>query len=148
MAETLRTSNQGNDLIYFRPDAKQGEISGRIIEGSLAIGISIYEHDDLDWVAWVINRVIDYVQSDLEGIVSFYTFGAAGIIIETGLEVSGLNDMRDQAINGMVTGREISYLDKGQTDLITSGQRIENRVEMAGDESRYAVTFVLEPVSP
>jgi hypothetical protein len=114
----------------------------RIIEGHLAINVAIYEHDDLGWLGWLINAVVDLVQSFLAHLVDAFTFGLGGYIILAGLEVSGLNDMREQAVDSMVAGWEVEVLHQGSTALLPgTASAHEWPLEMATSESRYKVTL-------
>ena len=114
----------------------------RIIEGHLAINVAIYEHDDLGWLGWLINAVARFVQSFLAHLVDAFTFGLGGYIILAGLEISGLNDMREQAVDSMVAGWEVEVLHQGSTALLPgTTSAYEWPLEMATSESRYKVTF-------
>jgi hypothetical protein len=128
--------------IYFRKPLSDGDeptyaIEGRIIEGYLAVGVGIYEHDDLGWLAWLINEVIDVVQSFLEGLLDDVTGGVGGYIVEFGLESSGLNDMREEAVNAMVSGWEVECLHEGTWQWPTQNMSLD----MNGPESEYQLTF-------
>ena len=133
-----RFSNHDNCIYPYavRPDGR------RIIEGHLSINIAIYEHDDLEWLDWLINAVIDLVQSFLAHLVDAFTLGLGGYIISAGLEASGLNDMREQAIDSMVAGWEVEVLHEGRTSLLPSTENTYKwSKEMHTEESRYKVTF-------
>jgi hypothetical protein len=119
----------------------------RIVEGHLSINIAIYEHDDLGWLGWLANAVFSFVQSFLAHLVDAFTFGLGGYIILAGLEVSGLNDMREQAIDSMVAGWEVEILHEGQTALLPAATNTyEWPLEMATNESRYKITFKADRV--
>jgi hypothetical protein len=129
---------------YIYPYAGRETGQRRVIEDYLAIRVTIYEHDDLGWLADLIDAVIDFVQSWLAHLVDAFTFGLGGYIILAGLEVSGLNDMREQAIDSMVSGWEVELLHEDDTrlqpDAITDFP-CEWSLTMMTDESEYRITF-------
>lgn len=121
----------------------------RIIEDILSINMAIYEHDDLDWLEWLFNEIIDFVQSFLAHLVDVYTCGTGGFIILAALEVSGLNDMREQAIDSLVSGWEVEILHEDGTTIQPNTIRSNMwpfiwELDMATDESRYKVTFIAD----
>jgi hypothetical protein len=114
----------------------------RLIEDFMSINIALYEHDDLEWLDWLINAVVKLVQSFLAHLIDAFTYGLGGYIIEAALEVSGLNDMREQAVDSMVSGWEVELLHQGQTTLIPGvDDTYQWSLEMATSESKYKVTF-------
>ena len=70
--------NNGDDEIYHRSDPKIGTIDGRIIENYLSISMGIFEYDDWGWLGWIIDKIIDIVQSFLEDLIDMITFGVGG----------------------------------------------------------------------
>lgn len=67
-----------------------------------------------------------------------------GFIIEQAIEVSGLNDMREQAVDSMVAGWEVEVLHQGSLVLlpgdIPSGTDTYDRQKtFPGDESKYQI---------
>lgn len=129
----------GDGEIYYRniPDADPAVICGRPIETYLSISVGIYEHDDLAWLAWLINHVIDIVQSFIEGLINIYTGGVGGYLVEFALEASGLNDMREQAINSLVSGWEVELLHEGTWTYPS----VNSILDMNGPESQYQLDF-------
>lgn len=128
------------DVCIYGPDG------ARVIEDFLSINVAIYEHDDLAWLAWVIDTIIDFVQSFLAHLIDVFTFGVGGYIVEAGLEVSGLNDMREQAIDSMVAGWEVEVLHQGSLALIPQDMPLgtntwDREKTFPGKESRYQIRF-------
>lgn len=114
----------------------------RVIEGRLSINIALYEHDDLGWLGCLIDAVLDLVQSFLAHLVDAFTFGLGGYVILAGLDVAGVNDMREQAVDSMVAGWEVEVLHQGRIALSPgAADTYELPLEMATSESRYKVTF-------
>lgn len=130
-----------NDDNYIYPNSNWPG-GRRIIEGELSISIRICEHDDLDWLTTLMNAIIDQIQSFLANLVNVYTFGMGGYIISAGLEVSGLNDMREEAIDSMVSGWEVEVLHKGKTSLLpnTNDTYVWDKT-LTTDESKYKIYF-------
>ncbi|MBT8330899.1 MAG: hypothetical protein KJP06_01100 [Deltaproteobacteria bacterium] len=117
----------------------------RIIEDYLAISIAIYEHDDLGWLAWLIDSIIDLVQSFLAHMVNAFTFGLGGYLIEAGLELSGVNDMREQAIDTMVASWEVEILHEGKVQITPPAEdTLPHPLRMKTNESEYQVNFVID----
>ena len=117
----------------------------RFIEDYIAISIAIYEHDDLGWLAWLIDSIIDLVQSFLAHIVDAFTFGLGGYLIEAGLELSGVNDMREQAIDSMVASWEVEILHEGKVQIRPPAEdTFSHLLRMRTDESEYHVNFVID----
>jgi hypothetical protein len=137
-------SSFADDANYVYPiDARFG--GRRIIEDYIDIGIAIYEHDDLGWLGDLINEIVDMVQSYLAHMVDAFTFGLGGYLILAGLEISGVNDMREQAVDTMVSGWEIEILHEGQVTMNPpSEDLIEYPLRMKTKESEYQVTFVID----
>ena len=139
-AGTSISSFRNNDQhIYFKPTER------RIIEGKLHINIAIYEHDDLAWLEFLISAVISLVQSFLAHLIDVFTLGLGGYIIEAGLEVSGLNDMREEAVDSMVSGMEVEVLHQGKVSITPNEDNNYTESLVMGrrdiDESVYKVTF-------
>lgn len=140
------TFNNGDNFIYHRSDPKVGSINGRIIENNLSISMGIIEYDDWGWLGWLIDKIIDIVQSILEDLINIFTFGIGGYIIEIGLEASGLNRMREQAINSLITGFEFELICEGTTTAyVDNGKLILPELDARG-EAGYKVFFELEQV--
>ena len=117
----------------------------RIIEDYIAISIAIYEHDDLGWLAWLIDSIIDLVQSFLAHMVDAFTFGLGGYLIEAGLELAGVNDMREQAIDSMVASWEVEILHEGKVQITPSAEdSVPHPLRMKTNESEYQVNFVID----
>jgi hypothetical protein len=117
----------------------------RFIEDYIAISIAIYEHDDLGWLAWLIDSIIDLVQSFLAHMVDAFTFGLGGYLIEAGLELSGVNDMREQAIDTMVASWEVEILHEGKVRITPPEEdTFQHPLRMKTDESEYRVSFVFD----
>ena len=111
----------GDEGLFYVDDPAY---SYRIIEDFITIHASLYEHDDLGWVGWLINVAIDIIQSFIVSFISAaiatVTGGsgaAIGLFIATGLEASGLNDMREELVNSMVSSWEIEVLHEGSFSL-------------------------------
>lgn len=138
-----RSSFQNNDNHVY-PHALR-PYGRRIIEDYIQISIAIYEHDDLGWLAWLIDEIIDLVQSFLAHMVDAFTFGIGGYLITAGLEISGVNDMREQAVDTMVSGWEVEILHEGQVNMNPpSEDLIEHPLSMKTNESEYQVIFVID----
>ena len=81
------------------------------------------------------------------GATGLSAIGLAGLpvglhIILARLQVSGLNDKRQQAVDSMVAGWEVEVLHQGSTALLPgTTSAYEWPLEMATSESRYKVTF-------
>ena len=77
--------------------------------------------------------------------LGFSTLGLGGYIIEAGLEVSGLNDMREEAVDSMISGMEVDVLHQGNVSIIPNeNNNYTKSLEMGRrdiDESVYTVTF-------
>jgi hypothetical protein len=117
----------------------------RFIEDYIAISIAIYEHDDLGWLAWLIDSIIDLVQSFLAHMVDAFTFGLGGYLIEAGLELSGVNDMREQAIDSMVASWEVEILHEGKVQITPPAEdTVSHPLRMKTNESEYQVDFVID----
>ena len=117
----------------------------RFIEDYIAISIAIYEHDDLGWLAWLIDSIIDLVQSFLAHMVDAFTFGLGGYLIEAGLELSGVNDMREQAIDSMVASWEVEILHEGKVQIRPPAEdTFSHLLPMKTKESEYHVNFVID----
>jgi hypothetical protein len=138
-----KSNFQNNDNFVYpyviRPNGR------RIIEDYIAISIAIYEHDDLGWLAWLIDTIIDLVQSFLAHMVDAFTFGLGGYLITAGLELAGVNDMREQAIDSMVASWEVEILHEGKVKMTPpEDNSIEHPLSMKTDESEYRVNFVVD----
>lgn len=138
-----KSNFQNNDNFVYpyatRPNGR------RIIEDYIAISIAIYEHDDLGWLAWLVDTIIDLVQSFLAHMVDAFTFGLGGYLIEAGLELSGVNDMREQAIDTMVASWEVEILHEGKVQLTPPAEDSSlHPLRMKTKESEYQVNFVID----
>jgi len=124
----------------------------RIIEEYLEIGVSIFEYDDLDWLAACINAVISHVQSFLTSIVgNIIPFG--GVLLNIALEASGVNDMREEAIDALVSSFEVEVLHEGKITIRPGqvqdqfvGNVYKKSKTFVSDESKYKTTFELERI--
>jgi hypothetical protein len=122
-----------------RPDGR------RIIEDYIAVSIAVYEHDDLGWLAWLIDSIIDLVQSFLAHMVDAFTLGLGGYLIEAGLEIAGVNDMREEAIDTMVAGWEVEILHEGKMQLAPPTEdTFAYPLRMKTAESEYEVNLVID----
>lgn len=137
-----KTIDEEDGLIY----APGYENNRRIIEDSLNISVSIYEHDNLDWLESAINYIVDYVQDYLAHLTDAFTCGLGGFIILAALEISGLNDMREEAIDSLVSGWEIELLHVNKTKFIPPNINNVSSLHMGWpeDESEYQVWFKVE----
>jgi hypothetical protein len=138
-----KSNFQNNDNFVYpyatHPDGR------RFIEDYIAISIAIYEHDDLGWLATLIDTLIDLVQSFLAHMVDAFTFGLGGYLIEAGLELSGVNDMREQAIDSMVASWEVEILHEGKVKITPPEKdTFPHPLRMKTNESEYQVNFVID----
>ena len=121
----------------------------RQIEDYLTLSVSIFEHDDLDWLAWLLNEIIDLVQNFLTGLISTVTGGVGGYVVDLALEVSGLNDLREQAINSLVTSWEVDLLHHRTHCYVLDPNVVfsVSGIDFADQESAYSMTFTVYPFS-
>ena len=77
--------------------------------------------------------------------VDAFTFGLGGYLIEAGLELSGVNDMREQAIDTMVASWEVEILHEGKVQLTPPAEDSSlHPLRMKTKESEYQVNFVID----
>jgi hypothetical protein len=77
--------------------------------------------------------------------VDAFTFGLGGYLIEAGLELSGVNDMREQAIDTMVASWEVEILHEGKVRIAPPEEdTFQHPLRMKTDESEYQVNFVID----
>ncbi len=128
----------------------------RIIEDFLNINASIFEHDDLGWVGWLINEAIDIMQNFIIGVISTalaaVTGGSGeviGFFIAAGIEASGMNDMRRELVNSLVSGWEIEVLhdqsfkiNKSYIELLNfASNRAHDPIVFDDNESQYQLNL-------
>ena len=145
--DTGKTSFSLNDgHLYFRPNDFLIPSGRRIIEDFLSINIALYEHDNLEWLEFLANALISFAQSFLAHMIDAFTLGLGGFIIEAGLEVSGLNDMREEAVDSMVSSWEIELLHQDQAVLSLRQNGTYNlpSLDMKTSESEYKITFEVQ----
>jgi hypothetical protein len=141
---TFAKSNFQNKDNFVYPYATRPN-GRRIIEDYIAISIALYEHDDLGWLAWLIDSIIDLVQSFLAHMVDVFTFGLGGYLIEAGLELAGVNDMREQAIDSMIASWEVEILHEGKVQIRPPAEdSFPHPLRMKTNESEYQVNFVID----
>jgi hypothetical protein len=77
--------------------------------------------------------------------VDAFTFGLGGYLIEAGLELSGVNDMREQAIDSMVASWEVEILHEGKVQITPPAEdTFPHPLRMKTNESEYQVNFVID----
>jgi hypothetical protein len=126
----------------------------RQIEEFLSIGISLYEYDNLDFIKWLVDAILDFIQSYLLGLICELInciVPGLGVILnialEIGFEEAGLNDIREQAVNSMISSCEIELLSTNALVIPPpTAPTTQKELMLTGKDSKYKMYFEINAI--
>jgi len=125
----------------------------RVIEDFLSIGVSLFEYDNWGFIADIIDFIVDFITDYLISMLCRCIdciIPGLGVVLniafEVGFELSGFNDIREQAINSMISGMEVELLSTNSMLIrppIVSNPAFRT-LRLKGKDSLYYMRFILD----